>query len=261
MNAESAGAQTLRPADSSRLTRAHVLPFVVFMAFLLALSFAGPFIEWKHPDAPWWRRAPEQWLYPVQSLAAFAVLVRFWKSYDFRWSWKSGLAGVLCGALGIGLWLLPTTLYDRLGLTADPDGWMGWLGIAARKEGFDPGIFASPAAWWTSVVLRFFRAVVVVALVEEIFWRGFLMRFALDWEGDCWRQPFGKASWSSFVVVTGLFVLVHSAPDRPAAFLYGSLAYLLCVRGKSLGACVIMHATANLLMGLYIMAYGKYGLW
>jgi hypothetical protein len=33
------------------------------------------------------------------------------------------------------------------------------------------------------------------------------------------------------------------------------------VRSKNLGACVIMHATANFLMGCYIMAYGKYGLW
>ena len=45
--------------------------------------------------------------------------------------------------------------------------------------------------------------------------------------------------------------------DYAGAFVYGSLTYLLCVWSKSLGACVVMHATANLLMGLYIMAYRK----
>jgi len=30
---------------------------------------------------------------------------------------------------------------------------------------------------------------------------------------------------------------------------------------RSLGACVVMHAVANLLMGLYAVGYAKYGLW
>ncbi|BCU79412.1 CAAX prenyl protease-related protein [Luteolibacter sp. LG18] len=247
--------------EARALTSAHVLPLAVFIGFLLLLQVVGAEITWKHPDAPWWRRAPEQWMYPLQSLVVAGLLLRGWKYYDFRWSVKWTVVGILCGAAGIGLWLLPTTLYDRLGLDTDPEGWRAWLGVAARKEGFDPGVFQSPAAWWTAVVLRFFRAAVVVALAEEIFWRGFMMRFLLDWEGDWTRQPFGKPSLLSFVVVTGLFTAIHSGPDRAMAFLYGSLTYLLCIRSKSLGACVAMHATANLLMCLYIVAYGKYGLW
>ena len=60
---------------------------------------------------------------------------------------------------------------------------------------------------------------------------------------------------------TGLFILVHAPVDYAGALVYGSMTYLLCVWSKNLGACVVMHATANLLMGLYAMAYGKYGLW
>lgn len=111
------------------------------------------------------------------------------------------------------------------------------------------------------MLLRFLRAAVVVALVEEIFWRGFLMRFCRDWDGDFWKQPFGHRDWRSYLVVTGLFILAHSPPDRVGALVYGSLTWLLCVWSRSLGACVLMHAVANLLMGLYIMAWGKYGLW
>ncbi|MGC4013295.1 MAG: CPBP family glutamic-type intramembrane protease [Luteolibacter sp.] len=269
--------------EARALTTAHVAPLAVFLGFMLLLQVVGAAITWKHPDAPWWRRAPEHWMYPLQTLVVLGLLLRGWKYYEFRWSAKGVLAGIACGAIGIGLWLLPTTLYDRLGLDADPEGWRAWLGVAARKEGFDPGVFQSPAAWWTVVVLRFFRAVVVVALAEEIFWRGFMMRFLLtmiptvstspsvwvrrlmrlvpDWKGEWWQQPFGKPSWVSYLVVTGLFTGVHMGPDRAMAFLYGSITYLLCIRSKSLGACVAMHATANLLMCLYIVAYGKYGLW
>lgn len=247
--------------DPVRLTRAHVIPFAVFMAFLIGLQLVAAGIEWRHPDAPWWRRDPAQFVYPLQTLVCLGLLAHFWKSYDFRWSWKWCLAGVVFGTVGIGIWLLPTALYDYWGLTGKTDGLLAFFGVDARRDGFDPGIFQHPAAWWTSLLLRFLRAVVVVALIEEIFWRGFIMRFVCDWEGDYWKQPFGRATWRSYFIVTGLFVMVHGVQDRPAAFVYGTLTYLLCVWSKSLGACVAMHAVANLLMGLYIMATGKYGLW
>jgi CAAX prenyl protease-like protein len=263
MNDQSAGSNSIRPADFSFLTKAHVLPFAVYMAFLLGLQLAAPFIEWKHPEAPWWRRAPEQWLYPAQTLASLALLIRYWRYYEFRWSWKWSAAGVLFGAVGIGFWLLPVVLYDRLGLSGEMEGWRKWLGLAARTKGFDPAeVFgAGSSAYWLALTMRFVRAVVVVALIEEIFWRGFLMRFVMDWEGDYWRKPFGEAAWKSYLIVTALFMAAHAPVDYAGAFVYGSLTYLLCVWGKNLGACVVMHATANLLMGLYIMASGKYGLW
>lgn len=247
--------------DPVQLTRAHVVPFAVFMGCMMVLQLLAAAFEWKHPDAPWWRQDLAHLVYPVQTLVALAVLAHYWKRYEFRWSWKWTMAGVAFGAVGIGFWLLPTVLYDHWGLSGKPDGVLGWLGVDARREGFDPGVFENPAAWWAAVVLRFLRAAVVVALVEEIFWRGFLMRFVCDWEGDYWKQPFGRATWKSYLIVTGLFMAAHAPVDYAGALIYGSLTYLLCIWSKSLGACVVMHATANFLMGLFIMATGKYGLW
>jgi len=247
--------------DPTRLIRAHVNPFAVFMGFMVVLQLVATLVMWQHPDAPWWRQQPAQFIYPFQTLVTLALLVYYWPNYTWHWSWKWSLAGILCGTLGIGLWLLPTVLFDHWGLTATPTGVLRLLGVAARRDGFDPGIFQNPAAWWAAVGLRFLRAVVVVALVEEIFWRGFLMRFVCDWDGDYWRQPFGRATWQSYLIITGLFMAAHAPVDYAAAFVYGSITYGLCVWSKSLAACVIMHATANLLMGLFVMAYGKYGLW
>ena len=247
--------------DPARLTRAHVIPFAVFMGFMILLQLIGGLIGWKHPDAPWWRQDPAQFVYPVQTLVTLGFLVHYRRDYTFNWSLKWALAGVVFGAAGIGCWLLPTALYDAWGMHGPARGIFKLLGIAERGEGFDPGIFQNPSAYWGSLVFRFFRAVVVVALVEEILWRGFLMRFVCDWEGDYWHQPFGRHRWFSYLVVTGLFMAAHAPVDYAGAFVYGSLAYLLCVWSKNLGACVIMHATANFLMGLYIMATGKFGLW
>lgn len=256
-------ADELRLRRPDAWVRTQVIPFAVFMGFLLLLQVFGTFFLWEHPSAPWWRRWPEQLFYPVQTLVTLGVLAVFWRSYEFRWSWKWSLAGVVFGAVGIGFWLLPTMIYDRLGLTSDPEGWLKRLGVAARTDGFNPGeaFGDGTPAFWVALVLRFLRAVVVVALVEEIFWRSFVMRLAADWEGDYWKRPFGEASWKTYGIVTGLFMIAHAPVDYAGAFVYGSLTYLLCVWSRNLGACVVMHAVANLIMGLFAMAYGKYGLW
>jgi CAAX prenyl protease-like protein len=248
--------------DPAHLTRAHVAPFAVFIGFLMVLMILGyTGLEWKHPDAPWWRRDLAHVVYPIQTLVTLGLLIRYWSGYTFNWSLKWSLAAVVFGAVGIGFWLLPTVLYDHWGLIGKTDGILGLLGVEARRDGYDPSIFRNPVAWWTVILLRFLRAVVVVALAEEIFWRGFLMRFVCDWEGDYWKQPFGRAHWKSYLIVTGMFMAVHAPVDYAGAFVYGSLTWLFCVWSKNLGGCVIMHATANLLMGAYIMATGKYGLW
>lgn len=245
-------------------TLAHVVPLVVFMLVgggLDLLTGALPGLFRDHEYLAWWRRDPAQWIYPLQTLAGGACLAFWWRQYELRWStWKVGV-GALMGAVGIGLWLLPTQTYEWWGLTGEPEGWKRWLGILPRRDGFDPGIFESPAGWWAATILRFARAVVVVALVEELLWRGFLMRYLLAPDGDYWRIPFGTPAWRSYLIVTTLVVLIHSQPDWAAAAVWGTLVYLVAVWTRSLLACVVMHGVANFLMGWYALASGKYGLW
>lgn len=245
-------------------TLAYAAPLVVFMVVggglgLVTGSFESFFRD--HEYLPWWRRYPEQWIYPLQTVIAGALLAFWWKHYEFKWATGSVLFGALMGAIGIGIWLLPTQTYEWWGLTEEPTGWKKVLGILPRREGFDPGIFESPAAWWTATFLRFLRAVVVVSLVEELMWRGFLMRFVLDPDGDYWKIPFGTFSWKSYLIVTALVVFVHSPADYAAAFVWGTLVYFVAVKTKSLLACVVMHGVANFLMGWYALAFEKYGLW
>ncbi|MGE9271502.1 MAG: CAAX prenyl protease-related protein, partial [Verrucomicrobiales bacterium] len=244
--------ERLRLDEPGVWVRRQVIPFGVFMGFLLLLQIAGSFFQVDLPSQPWWRRAPEQWIYPLQTLLCLGFLVRWWRSYEFDWSLKWSLIAILFGAVGIGFWILPTHLHGVLDL-GETEGWLKRAGVVERKEGFDPAkMFGEgTAAYWLALVMRFVRAAVVVALVEEIFWRSFVMRLALDWDGDYWKQPFGRGSWLSYTVVTGLFVMAHGPADRLGAIIYGSLTYALCLWSRNLGACVVMHAVANFLMGVY----------
>ena len=245
-------------------TLAHVVPLVVFMVVGAGLGMLTGSMESvfrDHEFLPWWRRYPDQWIYPLQTLIAGVVLLFWWRHYELKWTTWKVLAGAALGALGIGLWILPTQTYEWWGLTGETEGWRKALGILPRREGFDPGVFESSGAWWAATVLRFLRAVIVVSLVEELLWRGFLMRFILKPDGDYWKVPFGTFSWKSYLVVTLLVVFIHSPADWAGAFVWGTLMYTCAVWTKSLLACVVMHGVANFLMGWYALAFGKFGLW
>lgn len=240
---------------------AHVVPLAAFIVLSFLMGLGG--IEWAHPDAPWWREWPEQWMYPLQTVIVSAILIFFWKNYQFRPA-KGILLGALMGVVGIAIWILPTFLFDYFGFTKETVGIWEHFGVMPRTDGFDPSVLIPEfgvAGYWGSTLMRFFRAVVVVALVEELLWRGFLMRFVLNPDGDYWKKPFGVAHWKSYLATTVLFVLIHQPVDWAAAFIFGSLMYWVAVRTKSLTACVVMHGVANLIMGIYALQFGKYGLW
>jgi CAAX prenyl protease-like protein len=246
-------------------TKAHVVPLAIFMVLLAPFQLTG-WLEWKHPDAAWWQHYPAQWQYPIQSLIAIVLLLFFRKSYEMKWRLKHVVFGAVMGAVGIGFWILPTQIHTWMELDGKQEGVLKWLGVMPRTEGFNPQDLAdkfggSHTVYWSSLIMRFFRAVVVVALVEEIFWRGFLMRFLLNPDRDYWKVPFGKPAWISYIVVTLAFIMVHQPVDYLGALIFGSLMYWVAVRTKSLLACVVMHGVANLLMGWYAIEFGKFGLW
>lgn len=235
-------------------TLAHVLPFAVFLLLLTLPDL----LRVDNPELPWHRRAPEQWLYPLQTLACGALLLAGRRHYGLA-PWR-GLGGaVVLGVLGFCLWILPVELFRRL-QPIEPPAWWAWFGLTPRSEGFNPA--DAPAGWQDiAVIARLLRLIVIVPLVEEIFWRGFLMRH-LNAHDHSWREvPFGRHSWPAYGIVTTLVVVCHQPADWAAALVWASLVYALAVRTRSLGACVLMHATANTLLGVYVLRTGQWGLW
>jgi CAAX prenyl protease-like protein len=111
------------------------------------------------------------------------------------------------------------------------------------------------------VIARFLRLVWVVPFAEEIFWRGFLMRYVQANERDFRLIPFGRHTWPAFAVTTFGFMLIHGPADWLGALGFGALMYFLAVRTRSLAACIAMHAVTNLLLGMYVMATRQWGFW
>ncbi|MEI6539517.1 MAG: CAAX prenyl protease-related protein [Planctomycetota bacterium] len=248
------------PPATNPKTTAHVAPLMVFMGFLMLLEGlrAIGFTSTEDSSA-WWRRQPELWLYPLQTVVSLQVLLMSWKHYDFRPFCGIGWA-IGAGILGIAVWIAPGFLFVQFKMALGP---LSYLGFSPRTDGFNPVLITQNQAfwYWFIVVLRFLRLVIVVPLVEEIFWRGFLMRFLCDIDGDYWKVPFGKFHWLSLVVVTAMFVMAHAPVDYVAAAVFGILMYGVAVKTKSLTACIVMHATANFILGLYVLSTQQWGYW
>ena len=220
-----------------RKLAAYILPMVLFLLWFgpgTILPMLGP---------SFWLQSSEFWVYPIQTLSCAALLLWFWREYD--WHRAAGFIFALAvGVVVFVLWISPQQ----------------FLGFAARTDGFNPETFAvGSAAYWTTLTLRFLRLVVIVPLVEEIFWRGFLLRYLI--EEKFTSVPFGKFSWLSFGVVTIAFTFAHSSADWLAAAVTGALYNLVAYRTRSLTACVIAHAVTNLLLGLWIVSTKQWGFW
>ncbi len=239
-------------------TAAYVLPLVLFVL----LNTLPDFFRIENSELPWHVSAPEHWVYPLQTVLCAGVLLLFRQHYSFN-PWRGlGLAFVL-GIVGIVVWVAPALLREILIQGGhEPAAWWDWLGLAERKEGFDPGVAADSTLWFSLAVgMRFARMVLVVPFVEELFWRGFLMRFLLTEDGRFEHVAFGTHRWRIFWIVTIAVMLIHSTTDYLGAFVWGSLVYFVAVRTRSLGACVFMHAVGNLVLGIYVMKTQQWGFW
>ena len=182
-------------------------------------------------------------VFPFQTVACAGVLAYFRPRYRLGPPRKPWLAAAI-GLLAFALWVSPQVILHQ----------------PARLAGFDPGLFAGrPLPYWTEMAMRFLRLVIVVPLLEEIFWRGFLLRFLIN--EDFEAVPFGTYGHIANAVVAIGFMLEHSSQDWPAALATGLLYNGVAFRTRSLSSCVLAHALTNALLGAYIMMTGQWGFW
>jgi len=190
-----------------------------------------------------WGLGPMYLVYPVQTLVCAGVLAWYWPQYRLRMPAGTWIA------LGIGVgvwavWISPQIFFQ----------------VAPRLDGFNPDVFAGKLAfYWMELIVRLARTAIVVPLLEELFWRGFLLRYLI--KDDFEAVPFGEYSRSANLIVAVAFMLEHSAPDWPAAIVAGLLYNMLAYRTKSLSSCVLAHALTNALLAAYILHTKQWGFW
>jgi CAAX protease family protein len=217
----------------------YVLPFILYLA---ATQVCATFPQCY------------AWLYPsLMLLVAAAAAVLLYRRRLLRPHWRV-VPALLIGLIGIALWIAICRLeWDQVVAGFLPT----WLRPPPRT-GFDPYTEISDnSARGAFIAARLAGLALLVPVVEELFWRGFLARWlnAPDWQ----KQPIGRFTPFSFVGVTLLFTLAH--PEWLAAAVYCVLLNLLLAWTRDLWSCVVAHGVSNLVLGVYILATGSWELW
>ncbi len=217
---------------------AYVLPMAAFLLF-----------TWAGADAVVNRAVPHAYplSYVLKTGVVAAVLWAFRRRYT-RVVWSHLWLGALVGVVGVLQWV----------------GMQLWL---QRFEFFRPGddpfdptrAFDSPLVTYGFIAARLAGAVLLVPVMEELFWRDFLWRQILA-PKDFKLAQVGEWAWTPFLGVSVAFALVHGNWWL-TSIVWGLMIGALLVYTKSLGACIVAHAVTNLLLGVYVLRTGDWAFW
>lgn len=212
----------------------YVAPFFFFMVLLVIAA--------QIPLDPRWEG-------PSRVLLLATVCAICWpRQFSIRPA--QPLGAVTVGALVFVLWIAPDVLFPgyRHSLLFS-NAIVGHLHSSLNPADLrDPWVLA-----WRTI-----RAVVIVPVVEELFWRAWLMRWLIH--ADFRKVPLGTYSPFAFWVTALLFASEHGS-YWDVGLVTGVIYNWWMIRSKSIPSCILMHAVTNALLSGYVIATAQWQYW
>jgi uncharacterized protein len=209
----------------------YVLPFVLF----LLLTEPARFFPGLSPC-----------LYIAKTVVVGTLLWlwrhRFAPDFASPLSFQQLLTALGCGLLVLVVWIVPVDYLFRM----------------EQGSAFDPQALGSShtaAIAWIGV--RLLGSSLVVPVMEELFWRSFLMRYLI--KPDFRAVPMGAFTPLSFLGTAILFGFEHH--QVVAGIVAGLLYGLLLVHQKNLKGVILAHSVTNLGLGIYVVVTGNWMFW
>lgn len=212
----------------------YVLPFIVFAAFLALhdyLAILGP-LE-----------------YPVRVIVLAGLLwICSRHVLDFRV--RTPVATVAIGLATFVMWIAPDVLFPQY-----RDHWIFQNSFTGHVES---SLAENLRSNRMVLVMRAVRAAILVPIIEELFWRAWLMRWLIN--SDFRKVPLGAYTASSMIITAVLFASEHG-PYWEVGLLAGFIYNWWMVRTKSLGDCILAHAITNGALSAYVVFFGEWRYW
>ncbi|MDB5816820.1 MAG: protease [Rhizobacter sp.] len=218
-------------------SRARVLPFAVFMLFLVV---RGLLPEDAVGDAA------GTWIYAAGAVAVAATLSAFSGRYTelrfaHRPTLRESLSAIVVGLVVFMLWI-----------TLDQP----WMQLGTPSATFVP-VGASGALQWGPIAVRWMGAALVVPIMEELFWRSYLMRWVETPRFETVDPR--RIGLKAVVLSTLVFMLAHTLW---LAAIVAGLAYAwLYRRTGKLWVAVMAHATTNGVLGVWVVTTRNWQFW
>jgi CAAX prenyl protease-like protein len=225
---------------------ARILPFAIYLSFLAVAQIVS-WVSGSNESQSDWASHVDVWLYPIKTAAVLALLIYFWPQYrELKDKVVNGPAeAVLTVTVGLLVYL----------------GWvrMDWS-WAMQGDGTATGYDPFRAGTGIGIVLagiRIFGASVVVPIMEELFWRSFMIRYLISSKFD--SIALGTFSLFSFAATVVLFGLEH---DLWLAGMMAGAAYTgLLYYTKRLWPCILAHTVTNFALGVHVLVTGEWRWW
>lgn len=228
---------------------AHVAPFALWMSVMYGLG---------DPESP------AAWKYALRTAAGFALL---WSVRPWRWYARPQLRNLpLAVAVGLGViavWVGFESPWFRAHAPGLAEFYERWLvgplpaGLGKLREPLAATPHAPSVSGWPLFAVHVFGTSVVIAMIEEFFWRGFLYRWLSG--RDFLQVPLRHYDAPMFFAVAAIFGLEHA--EWFAGIVCGLAFAALLRRTGDLWAVIAAHATANLALSVYVVATGQYRFW
>lgn len=239
MTAPQAGAVMDVPSEVQSGMWPRVVPFAAYMGFIAVSSF---FVS---SSADGTQNTFELWSYPIKTLVVASLLVFFWSRYQelknpIFVNWQEAMVTV---GVGLGVY----ALWVR----------MDWpWAIQGELSDYNPFVAGSTLGIALAAI-RIFGASVIVPIMEELFWRSFLLRYVVNANFETVRL--GTFTVVSCVATVVLFGLEHNLwlAGMMAGICYNGLLYWT---GR-LWPCIIAHAITNLVLGIHVLTTGEWYWW
>ena len=222
-------------ANISPAAKARCLPFALYMILLALRGYL--------PDSA---TLDTRWIYGLSVLMVGAALAGHWREYGELA--RQNLPTAREAALSVVVGLVVFVLWIRLDAP--------WMQLTEPTASFLP-LKLDGQLIWPLVVLRWIGAALIVPVMEELFWRSFLMRWI---EHPVFQgvDP-QRVGLKAIVLSTFVFMLAHTL--WLAAIIAGLAYAWLYRRTGKLWTAVIAHAVTNGMLGIWVVQTGQWQFW
>ncbi|HEX3743071.1 MAG TPA: CAAX prenyl protease-related protein [Bryobacteraceae bacterium] len=214
---------------------AYVAPFAVFIAIMALEKATG---------------LPTTWMYPLRAVATLAVLLAV-SRVPLASRPAHPLGSVVLGALVFAVWIGPDVVFGP----GYRNSFLFHNSITGSAVSTIP-IVLRKSVWF--LTLRTASCALLVPPVEELFWRGWAMRWLIS--SDFHKIPLGTYQRAAFWMVALMFAAEHG-PFWEVGLATGIIYNWWMVRTRSLWDCIIAHAVTNGLLSAYVLATHQFQYW
>ncbi len=130
---------------------------------------------------------------------------------------------------------------------------------ADPEDYFNPqSVYGTGIGYWLFLLVRIGGASTTVPIVEELFWRAFLLRALIDWD-DFDEIPLGTFTWKSFLICSVLSAAEH--PQWEVGILCWFVYNALFCWTRSILCLVVTHGITNLVLYVHVVRNEDWVFW